>query len=151
MLNNMEIEIYIDLSIIEEMEKSLKECTFYETGGILLGKFNNDYSKAYITELYKIENTLSQKKLNYIRNTENAQNIINKRWNDSNGIINYIGEWPTHTNISPEPSNVDIYTMNQLYDKVKNQIPIIFLMIIGMNNQLRISSIGGICKCIHIL
>lgn len=147
----MEVEVYIDLSIIEKMEKSLKECIFYETGGILWGKFNNDYSKAYITELYEIENTLSQKKLKYIRNVENAQNIINKRWKDSNGIINYIGEWHTHPNISPEPSNIDIDTMNQLYGKVKNQIPIIFLMIIGINNQLRITSIGGICKCIHIL
>lgn len=148
--NDIEKELYIDSKIANKLKLSLKEHPHSEVGGILLGKANQDYSKIYITEIYEINGACNYEKISYVRDAEEAQTIIDRRWHETGGIINYVGEWHTHPNISPTPSHVDIRSMKKLYKKANAMLPIIFLIIIGERNQIHVTSIGGKCTCIHI-
>lgn len=40
--------------------------------------------------------------------------IANRRWNASKGLIRYVGEWHTHPQDHPIPSNTDIYEWGKL-------------------------------------
>lgn len=60
---------------------------------------------------------------------------INRRWHETNGVINYIGEWHTHPNMQAVPSSTDISSLKEITEKVKGVLPGTILIIAGKENQ----------------
>lgn len=106
----------------------------YETGGILLGKFNKENRVVEITEVHELKTNFFSRIL-YKRSGRKAQKIINRRWNETNGVINYIGEWHTHPNMQAVPSSTDISSLKEITEKVKGVLPGTILIIAGKENQ----------------
>lgn len=71
----------------------------------------------------------------YKRSGRKAQKIINRRWYETNGVINYIGEWHTHPNMQAVPSSTDISSLKEITEKVKGVLPGTILIIAGKENQ----------------
>lgn len=111
-----------------------------ERGGILLGKIRTDYSEYIITNISEPCNKDRMGRHYFIRNKENAQNVINEAWENSDGQVIYLGEWHTHPELLPSPSSVDIKLIKQCSIEVEHLPPYIFLIIVGEHGTLYVGS-----------
>ena len=86
----------------------------------VIKKFNT----AFIPYYYALETDYKFSiNYNFIRNIFGHQFLINNKYNNSNGKINYIGEWHTHSEINPKPSKTDLKTLMKIrrYKNVKEK------------------------------
>ncbi len=134
--NIIGIDISIADTIVLQMADVYKD-TGKELGGILLGRFSDCSKIIEITEIIEIE-TKNHSPVSYCRNVKTAQTIIDRKWNESNGEINYLGEWHTHPGMKAIPSTTDINSMVKMGKHVEKYIPFVVLMIFGKNNEVNI-------------
>ena len=126
-------------TILKRLELTNKQLNRYyignekEVGGILLGQFAGGIIYE-VTEMACI-NSLHSTRIHYRRDVKKAQSIINKRWRETNGEINYLGEWHTHPNMFATPSTTDMESLSAIMDKVGNVLPVVMLLILGANNK----------------
>lgn len=131
-INNL--KIIIKEQVVDDIRKYYWLNIKYETGGILLGKFNRESKSIEISEIYELKINFFSKVL-YKRCAKKAQKIINKRWKETQGTINYIGEWHTHPNMLALPSKIDINSLKEINEKVKKILPGTILMIAGKDEK----------------
>jgi integrative and conjugative element protein (TIGR02256 family) len=131
-INNL--KIIVNDKILDNIRRYYCSNINYETGGILLGKFNKENRVIEITEVYELKTNLFSRIL-YKRSARKAQKIINRRWHETNGAINYIGEWHTHPNMQAVPSSTDINSLKEITEKVKGVLPGTILIISGKDDQ----------------
>lgn len=115
----------------------------HENGGVLLGKFNKKENTYIITNISTTNSEDEKGKYFFIRNKKQAQAVINKYWEKSNGKINYLGEWHTHDEQYPTPSFVDKQLVKQMLNNKNIEIGNVFMMILGKNKNLYICTIDG--------
>lgn len=132
--NINDLKIIVNDKILDDIRKYYCFCKNYETGGILLGKFNKENRVVEITEVHELKTNFFSRIL-YKRSGRKAQKIINRRWHETNGVINYIGEWHTHPNMQAVPSSTDISSLKEITEKVKGVLPGTILIIAGKENQ----------------
>lgn len=77
-------------------------------------------------------------RFSFCRNKVSAQRIINKKWHESNGIENYLGEWHSHPESKPTPSYVDRNLIQQIIADSTNVFKKVFLIIVGKDKSLYI-------------
>ena len=131
-INNL--KIIVNDKILDNIRRYYCSNINYETGGILLGKFNKENRVIEITEVYELKTNLFRE-FCIKRSARKAQKIINRRWHETNGAINYIGEWHTHPNMQAVPSSTDINSLKEITEKVKGVLPGTILIIAGKNDQ----------------
>ncbi len=128
----------IEDSVLKTLKKRCQNSQMNERGGILLGKVTEDYSQFTITEVSEPSVEDSSGPLYFHRNQARAQKIINQRWKESDGEINYLGEWHTHPQINPIPSGIDYLLAWESVYKNVTEIDTIFMIIVGMTGNLYI-------------
>ncbi|MTI47822.1 MAG: hypothetical protein FH761_08275 [Firmicutes bacterium] len=133
---NTKTILSIEGNVILKIMKYRQKQGMHESGGILLGKVRNDYSELIITDISEPCIKDKSGRCYFIRNKENAQMIINKEWEKSNGEINYLGEWHTHPEINPNPSFIDRRLLKQCIKKNKYPFHGLFMIIVGTNGHL---------------
>lgn len=126
------ITIILPGEIIGELNKYYIGNT-KEVGGILLGRFAGGIIYE-VTEMSCIS-SLHSTRIHYQRDVKKAQSIINKRWRETNGEINYLGEWHTHPNMFATPSVTDMESLSAIVDKVESVLPVVMLLILGANDK----------------
>lgn len=131
------IKIIVNKEIVDSIINYYNSSRKYETGGILLGKFNKTNKVMEIKEVYELKTSFFSKIL-YKRNAKRAQKIIDRRWHETNGLINYLGEWHTHPNMLPIPSNTDIKSLRDISEKVKEVLPGTILIIAGKSEKVNL-------------
>ena len=137
------IKLIINQEVIDEINKYRQINNNNESGGVLLGKkeLNNDtYVISNITVPYIYDNS---SKTSFIRNKDYTQQQINEIWEASNGIVNYIGEWHTHSVKDPIPSTTDNSLINQLYKDKTNVFQHFFMIILGNTGNLFIGIVDS--------
>ena len=117
MINDLKITIKPE--VISDLKRYYYSSLKYETGGILLGKFNRINRIIEIMEVYELK-------------------IINKRWSETDGVINYVGEWHTHPYMQAIPSDTDIDSLREITAKVKDSLPGTLLIIVGRNEKINL-------------
>lgn len=127
-----EITIIIPDDVICELGKYYTDNT-KEVGGILLGRFVGKMVYE-ITEIACI-NSQYNTRIYFQRDVKKAQSIINKRWDETKGEINYLGEWHTHPNMHASPSTTDMKSLSAIMKQVGQVLPIVMLIILGENNK----------------
>ena len=127
-INGLKINIKSD--VLRDLKKYYYSSWKYETGGILLGKFNKENKVIEIAEVYELKSNLFSRIL-YRRNAKKAQKIINKRWRQTAGVINYVGEWHTHPGMQAIPSTTDLNSLSEISIKVRDSLPGTLLLIVG--------------------
>jgi len=79
-----------------------------EAGGVLLGRFIKK-SKNIVVDRVTVPMIGDRRsRFEFIRNEKVHQRIITSAWNKSGGTINYLGEWHTHPERVPSPSEKDL-------------------------------------------
>ena len=130
-LNGISIELTD--AVLTILKKYAQEKEKNENGGILLGGYIPLENKYIITIVSEPCVNDQKGEAFFVRNKENAQIIINQYWKDSEGRINYLGEWHTHCCDRPYPSCVDKELLRMVIRDHSNVWPEIFMLILGRN------------------
>lgn len=134
-INNL--RIIVNNEVIHNIKKYYHSNMKYETGGVLLGKFNRENRIIEITEVYEIKSNLFSRIL-YKRSARKAQKIINQRWRETEGRVNYIGEWHTHPNMPANPSSTDLKSLKEISQKVGHALLCTILIIVGRDEKINL-------------
>ena len=90
--------LYIEDIVLAKLFKYLqRSSTSKEAGGILIGKQAKGREEYYLCDVSEPSHMDKKGRFSFVRNKVSAQRIINKKWHESNGIENYLGEWHSHT------------------------------------------------------
>ena len=123
--------INIDKTVIQTLSK-FEQCDGQnESGGVLLGYIARNELKILDSTQPNVFDI--HRRYNFIRNIFGHQFLINNKYNSSNGKINYIGEWHTHSEINPKPSKTDIKTLIKIRKYKNVKFPVI-MIIVGQKN-----------------
>lgn len=79
-----------------------------EAGGVLLGRFIRSSSDIVIDVATVPGQGDKAKRFSFHRARSRSQALINQAWQESEGTRNYLGEWHTHPEDEPYPSQVDL-------------------------------------------
>lgn len=120
-------------------EESTGEMTKYrqrsgdepEAGGLLLGRNLldcDDIVVDYVTVPMPQDN---RKRYFFNKNRDNHQQLLEKRWRESKGTCNYIGEWHTHPECIPNPSSHDLSQWRKILRETITDVDAIFFAIMG--------------------
>ena len=101
-----------------------------ESGGILLGQVVD--KTIYITKVSTPNRFDKSGRYKFVRNKKAAQIIIDHEFINSNGKTIYLGEWHTHPENKPSPSNIDIKMLSQQFKKNKINEEYLLLIIRGL-------------------
>ncbi|WP_123598204.1 Mov34/MPN/PAD-1 family protein [Pseudomonas frederiksbergensis] len=77
-----------------------------EAGGILIGVMHGPHLE--ITGATGPQQTDKRYRMRFRRSEAGHQFILNRRWENSGGTENYVGEWHTHPESDPQPSSIDL-------------------------------------------
>lgn len=122
--------IEIMMNYIQDSDEKL------EAGGILLGRFLIN-SKDIIIDKVTVPMEVDIRERNfYKRDEKKHQKVIDREWRNSKGKCNYLGEWHTHAEKYPTPSNIDLIEWKK---KLQNDIfssRYLYFIIVG-NKEIR--------------
>lgn len=109
-----------------------------ESGGVLFGKKISKKEEYILTDISEPTKQDKGSRYSFLRNKDSAQRIINKKWKETRGEENYIGEWHTHPEPNPKPSKTDLDLMLQVVLDKSCAFSKIFLIIVGTDSSLYI-------------
>lgn len=131
------LKIVIRPEVITEINRYYHNNFNYEVGGILFGKFSRENKVIEIMEVCQVKSSFFSKIL-YKRDVKKAQRIIDKRWYETNGVLNYVGEWHTHPGMQAVPSVVDKNSLREIMMMVQDVLPGIVLLIAGKEDKINL-------------
>jgi integrative and conjugative element protein (TIGR02256 family) len=78
-----------------------------ESGGVLLGYVRDEHIE--ILEATEPTSHDTRRRFFFLRRPNAHQEIAERRWKESDGLVRYLGEWHTHPEDLPNPSCLDRY------------------------------------------
>ncbi|TDQ16643.1 integrative and conjugative element protein (TIGR02256 family) [Algoriphagus boseongensis] len=103
-----------------------------ESGGILLGQKKDNI--IYLLRASTPNNKDKFHRTGFTRNKEIAQSIINYEFYNSGKKTIYLGEWHSHPENFPTPSNQDMRMIKDQFEKNDLNEKFIFLIIVGIES-----------------
>ena len=103
-----------------------------EAGGVLIGKIiskSNDILVDAVTVPY---NDDIRKRFSFFRKKKKAQKVINKYWRKSSGTQIYLGEWHTHPEDIPQPSNHDYKNWKGIFLNATYEQDFLVFVVVGI-------------------
>jgi len=113
---------------LSEILNHIKKAGRYETGGILVGAYNDDHSTAIVKTISGAPSDSKHGATWFERGLKGLQKLLNSLW--SMGEY-YLGEWHFHPNASPNPSSQDITQIKAISESIAYRCPEPILFIIG--------------------
>lgn len=135
----------VDLNVLIEHDVFIlidkyKQTNFKSTeaGGILLGYRKGKF--VHVTSATTPQAKDKRSRFAFFRNDISHQLQALESWKQSQGYMDYLGEWHTHPEAHPTPSTIDITEWGKIYKTVKR--PMIFL-ILGISNDMWLGYINN--------
>lgn len=116
--------------IIQRMLSLCHQSKHTETGGVLVGYYNETYSHAIITAVSSAPVDSQSGPTWFQRGIVGMQLWLNNLWKQKQPQY-YLGEWHFHPGGTPQPSQTDISQMEKIALSKQYQCPEPLLIIIG--------------------
>jgi integrative and conjugative element protein (TIGR02256 family) len=98
--------VHLEPEVLETFNEYVQGVRDLESGGILLGCVRGPHLQ--IIEATTPSPKDRRSRFSFERDDFHHYSTAMKRWEESNGIIRYIGEWHTHPEDYPSPSSIDL-------------------------------------------
>jgi integrative and conjugative element protein (TIGR02256 family) len=102
-----------------------------EAGGMLLGRFISGADDVVIDEITEPSILDQRGRYFYKRAKDQAQHRINAAWEESKQTKNYLGEWHSHPEDDPSPSNHDLNNWRRIIREAKYEQENLIFVIVG--------------------
>ncbi|MFC5527858.1 Mov34/MPN/PAD-1 family protein [Cohnella yongneupensis] len=100
-----------------------------ETGGILIGRYSNNLTIAEVSHISTGSIDSKKYPTQFYRGTAGLQKLLSDAWEKDRSY--YLGEWHTHPNGFPIPSDPDKRQMTEISKSKKYVCPEPVLLILG--------------------
>lgn len=100
-----------------------------EAGGVIMGKLIGNEIQIMRLSVPTLFDKSSR--YNFERHAHSAQIVIDYEFHNSNGEMVYLGEWHTHPEPHPTPSNTDIGMIQRQYQNKGRNTDFLLLVIQG--------------------
>lgn len=105
-----------------------------ETGGIIVGRYSNDNSKAFITDFIPPATDTIKEKYSIRRGNKGLRNLLKSLWSQNDRVY-YVGEWHYHPELLVNPSTVDLDQMKEISNNPSYQCKAPLMVIIGKGKE----------------
>lgn len=103
------VSAYIRKSVLEEMHELRKKSLPNETGGAIIGTYDQARKMYYILDILSAPQDSESSRISFVRGTEGLSMALNEITFSTDAVLTYIGEWHSHPKgMSPIPSSTDI-------------------------------------------
>jgi len=128
---NSERLVYFAPEVLAVFDQYIQGESDTEAGGILLGHVRG----IHLEIMEATVPTPKDRRLKYFfeRLLHGHQNIAERRWRQSNGLVRYAGEWHTHPENNPTPSSLDVSEWQKLAAARRDGRPLL-AAIVGREN-----------------
>ena len=107
------------------------ELALKEAGGILLGRYILDSNDAVVDQVTVPTPGDVRTRVNFVRAKRGHQESADQAWSNSRGTRHYLGEWHTHPEPLPKPSQVDLMNWKRLLAYYRNDPDPLYFVIVG--------------------
>lgn len=121
--------VIFDKRILLQVLQLCKEKMPLETGGILIGRYSEDGTKANIQSISGPPKDSKHGRYSFYRGVKDLTSKLSDLWTSTGEF--YLGEWHFHPNSRPVPSPTDIKQMKKIAKDSKYHCPEPILFIIG--------------------
>ncbi len=125
----LEISSYALLQMLAYVQDTRRKP---EAGGVLIGRYIRDSLDIVIDEVTFPMKGDRRRRFNFWRARKRHQHALDQAWLESGGISNYLGEWHTHPEDIPIPSDTDIKSWQERLKKDIFSGDTLFFIIIGI-------------------
>ena len=125
--------VLISPSCIEKLIHVSKQEYPNEIGTSLIGRYSEDGFDAIILDITPITSDSKRSGYSLIRGIKGLQLFFSSLRKSSGGQNYYVGEWHSHPDGSPVPSNIDDSTQHEIATDKRVHCPESILVIVGGN------------------
>ena len=118
----------LEHDLVEKMLKACIDSGSHETGGILVGHYNEDLDCAFVTDVSLSPSDSKYGRFWFYRGVNGLQSWLNRLWKRKEY---YLGEWHFHPFASAGFSSRDKHQMKKIANSKKYLCPEPILVIIG--------------------
>jgi integrative and conjugative element protein (TIGR02256 family) len=108
------MNIFYHASVLEVFEAEIAQFGVVETGGVLLGWYEEE--KVVVFKATSAGPNSTHENFYFQADSNYIDMIIDMEYANSNGKINYVGEWHTHPQLTPQPSSVDLNSLDEIVE-----------------------------------
>ncbi len=106
-----------------------------EAGGMLLGRIIDSGTDLVIDEATEPTESDQSGRTFFYRCKDPAQPKVNSAWEESRRTRNYLGEWHTHPEDDPQPSEQDLHNWNRISREAKRDYETLVFVIVGRSKM----------------
>ncbi len=130
--------IKVDTYALRKMRRyRQKKKGMCESGGVLLGRHIADSKDIVVDDVTTPMRNDIRCRCFFLRRMGSHQRVVTRRWRESRGSCNYLGEWHTHPEASPNPSVFDILGWKRLLKVTRFDGICLYFVIVG-TEQLKV-------------
>jgi len=129
--DEISIKITVNKESLNRMYQLCNESYPNETGGILIGQYNDNMTAEIVTIAGPSKDSRSWK-TRFNRGTKGINKLLAEYW--AQGLY-YLGEWHFHPNGTPSPSGIDNNTMKSISNNSKYNCPEPIAIIVSGNQN----------------
>lgn len=126
---NQNFKVVIPNIVLNEIQILCKSSYPNETGGILIGFYNEQYTSAIISKFISAPPDSKSGPTWFVRGINGVKKKLDQLWYKKNEY--YIGEWHYHPDSSSNLSNQDIKQMSEISSNENYKCPEPVLLIVG--------------------
>lgn len=126
--------VHIPAAILQQIRALGLQFHPKEFGGIFLGQRFDDGKEINITEMVT-PTKFESKSTVFTRHPDNLNQRIAQVYKETNGHINYVGEWHTHPNGNSQFSSKDLKTMQEISTSTEIKTSTPLLLIAGVTKK----------------
>jgi proteasome lid subunit RPN8/RPN11 len=132
-------DLRIDHGAMEQMHRFARETepadpaeAESETGGLLLGQFDDACRIVWVSEVTGLPDGSFASPLGLALNTPAVREDVNRRSRQTDDLTSFVGLWHTHPGSLALPSEIDIEAMNGLRAESSHPSPRSLLVVLGL-------------------
>lgn len=126
------LKIILPERIFDEIKKCVVKHYPNECGGVFVGKIKE---KTALIEKMMVPKRFRSNPVFFSRIADFINKWLERVFNQSNGETIYLGEWHSHPNGAPYPSETDYNSMKRIAQNTDVRIETPLLLIVGYDNK----------------
>jgi integrative and conjugative element protein (TIGR02256 family) len=112
------MKVYYYESVLRLFDSEIQKFGLIETGGVLLGWY--DEENIIVAKATGAGPNATHENFYFRADANYIDMIIDMEFANSNGKIIYLGEWHTHPQTNPQPSPVDLNSLEEITESSKS-------------------------------
>lgn len=144
--NLVNLKVSISFAALKLMEQESARSKYTETGGVVAGFGSAETGNIHISHASLPGSGAKATRYSFQHDRKFCQKFLDDLAAQTNGKIDYLGEWHKHFERDPRPSGIDVRTMISISENSDYHVSQPLLLIIGINNRSNSLRVFTTCK-----